>query len=117
MTIGVVFGRQTVTFEAVNRGATGDSLGVKPELPVDVPVPGCRHRPLKADETPEYLLNMATQIWKTTAPPTPAVLGAKMNSRLKVDGVPYQIVGGPMPFADPWGQPFKVTIFSKVQVG
>jgi hypothetical protein len=111
------FGYQTVTFETTAVTGGADSLGTKTPAPVDVPVANCRHRPLKSEETPEYLSDVGTQIWKTTAPPAAAALTTKLTGRLKVAGVIYQVVGGAETFVDDWGQPFKVTVYSKIQVG
>lgn len=108
------FGSQTVTFEMPSDTGTPGKLGTKAQAFTGTDVKGCRHRPLSATETPEWLTNIATQIWKTTAPPEAAAIAAKSTGRLKVDDVTYQIIGGARPFED-FTDPFKVTILSKVE--
>jgi hypothetical protein len=108
-----MFGRDTVRFVTLAETGTANSLGVKPKLPTNVDVEGCRHRPLKASETPENLgLDTGTQVWKTTAPPAAAAIAARSTGRMIVDGVTYNIIGGAMPFKDHTGRVFKVTILS-----
>lgn len=111
------FGGQTVTFVTVTSTGTPDALGQKTEVHTSVPVTGCRHRPLSATETPEYLTDIGTQVWKTTAPPVPVAVAAKTTGLLIEGGVTYEIVGGAKPFTDANGQPYKVTILSIIQVG
>lgn len=109
----MTFGSQTVTFITLAGTGTYDADGLEVTTETPVAVNGCRHRPLKADETPVNLTNLATQIWKTTAPPEAAAIAAKSTGRLTVDGVTYEIIGGAMPFED-FTDPFKVTILSKI---
>lgn len=111
------FGNQTVGFVTQTQTGTPGSLGEMPTDPTTVDVPGCRHRPLSVAETPDVLIDIATQVWKTTAPPVDAVVNAKANGQLTVDGKTYQIVGGPQVFPDAEGNAFKVTLLSQVQVG
>lgn len=113
----MTFGGQAVTFVTVIRSGEPDSLGMIPEVRTEVVVTGCRHRPLDAKETPEYMTNVATEVWKTTAPPEAAALAADSTGELKVDGETYQISGGAKPFTDMNGQLFKVTILSQKQAG
>lgn len=107
------FGSQTVTFTTLVGTGVYDADGIEATTPTPVAVKGCRHRPLKAEETPVWLTNLATQIWKTTAPPEAAAVAAKSTGRLTVDGVTYEIIGGAQPFED-FTSPFKVTILSKI---
>lgn len=109
-----MFGSQTVTFTMLVGTGVYDSDGLEGMTESTVSVAGCRHRPLKADEAPVDVTNLATQIWKTTAPPEAAAVAAKSNGRLTVDGVAYEILGGAQPFEDFSGL-FKVTILSKVE--
>lgn len=109
------FGSQTVTFETLSDSGTPGKLGTKTQTPTGVDVTGCRHRPLSASETPEWLTNIATQVWKTTAPPEAAAIAAKSTGRLIVDDVTYQIIGGAQPFTDFTAAVFKVTILSKIE--
>ncbi|WP_293308879.1 hypothetical protein [Mycolicibacterium sp.] len=92
-----------------------DDLGVEVMTTTTVVVEGCRHRPLRADETPEWITNVATQVWKTTAPPVAAAIAAKSTGQLSVGGQTYQIIGGSQPFTDLGADPFKVTILSQIQ--
>jgi hypothetical protein len=113
----MTFGAKTVIF--VSRTGTGvfDEAGQEVMTTTEVPVTGCRHRPLNATETPEWLSDIATIIWKTTAPPQAAAIAATSTGQLKVDGVTYQIVGGAQPFDDFTASTFKVTILSKIEAG
>lgn len=106
------FGNQVVGFVTITETGPADALGMRTKTPNTVPVSGCRHRPLRADETPEWLTNTATQIWKTTAPPEAAAAAAKSTGELVVDDITYKIIGGAMPYTDLNGQVFKVTILS-----
>lgn len=110
----MTFGSQTVTFITLTGTGVYDADGIETMTEVPVPVSGCRHRPLRAEETPQWLTNLATQIWKTTAPPEAAAIAAKSTGRLSVAGVTYEILGGAQPFED-FSGPFKVTILSKVE--
>ncbi|MCV7100080.1 hypothetical protein [Mycobacterium palustre] len=108
------FGNQAVTFVTINESSTDvNALGIGRKSTPNVVVRGCRHRPLKSEETPEYLeVDTGTQIWKTTAPPAAAAAAAASTGRIIVDGQPYDIIGGAMPFTDANGRLFKVTILS-----
>lgn len=108
------FGSQTVSF--VTEVGTGviDEYGYETKTPTDVPVIGCRHRPLSAQEATEILGKVATQVWKTTAPPDAAAIAAKSTGVLKEGGRTFSIIGGAQPFQD-MTDPFKVTILSEIQ--
>lgn len=88
--------------------------------PSTVSATGCRHRPLKPTETPEFITQVATQPWKSTIPigeydselQASLIDAAKATGSFTVDGIAYQILGGAMPFDD-MAAPFKMTIFSK----
>lgn len=110
------FGSQTVTFIVETPTGTPGRLGTKTLIPTPVAVTGCRHRPLTAKEAADVMTNVATQVWKTTAPPEAAAVAAKSTGKLQVDGVTYDIVGGAEPFED-FADPFKVTIYSQVHNG
>ena len=89
------FGGQTVTFVTVEEDLdTRDRYNKPAPVRTETDVPGCRFRPLPATAT----LTDGT------------VLAAKPNDELVVDGVTYQIVGGPRTFVDIGGQPFKTTV-------
>jgi hypothetical protein len=124
------FGNQTVIFVSAavdTPGAAVGSLGEQIsgpagslQTPTKVAVQNCRHRPLRDSETPQYLTDVATQVWKTTAPPVPAAMAADPTGHLIVNGITYKIVAGAQPFPDPQsetGAIFKVTILSYVHVG
>jgi hypothetical protein len=119
MTLGhPPFGNQTVIFVTTTPGTVVGSLGEKTPGTIQVSVTGCRHRPLRDDETPEYLTDIATQVWKTTAPPVPAAINAAPDGQLIVNGITYKIVAGAQPFPDPQGVGiFKVTILSYIRYG
>lgn len=106
---------QTVTIITVGPTGEYDDLGGEIVARTETPVPGCRHRPLRADETPEWITNIATQVWQTTAPPDPAAMTADARAELRVDGVLYRVIGGAQPFTDETGRPYKVTILSQKQ--
>lgn len=107
------FGAQTVT--AITATGTGsyDSLGMPTVTTTRADIPGCRHRPLRFDETPEFVTNTATQVWKTTAPPTAAALAVGPNAVLEVAGIKYKVIAGAQAFTDFSGQVHKVTILSQ----
>ncbi|OKH68075.1 hypothetical protein EB74_34220 [Mycobacterium sp. SWH-M5] len=109
------FGGQTVTFVAYSNTGTRRPLGGYEQDETLTEVAGCRHRPLSARETAEYDVNVATVVWKTTAPPEAVVLAAKQNGEIRVDGVAHKIIAGPQHHVDMDGQPFKVTILSQRQ--
>lgn len=111
----MIFGSQTVTFVTVTGAGTYDELGGETQTTTSVAVAGCRHRPLRAEEMPEWLSNIATQVWKTTAPPAAAAIAAKSTGKLTVGGQTFQIIGGSQPFTDYTTSPFKVTILSQIQ--
>ncbi|WP_349318992.1 hypothetical protein [Mycolicibacterium canariasense] len=91
-----------------------DDRGFETTTPVDVPVEGCRHRPLSAQEAAEVVGDVATQVWKTTAPPEAAAVAARSTGTMKVDGRTFHIIGGAQVFED-YTDPFKVTILSEIQ--
>lgn len=108
-----VFGDQTVIFVTITDGAK-DRLGVAVAVETPVPVTGCRFRPLNVEETVN-LTDVATEIWKCTAPPVAAVLAAKSIDRLVHNGITYDLVGGIKPFNDASNQVYKVTVMAKKQ--
>jgi len=106
------FGTQTVGFVSLVGTGEFDDFGFEITTETEVPVYGCRHRPLSAKEAAEALGNVAEQIWKTTAPPEAAAIAAASTGKLKVDGKTYHILGGAQAFED-YVDPFKVTILSE----
>jgi hypothetical protein len=111
------YGEQTIIFPTLAGTGTYSELGEEITTESQVSVPGCRHRPLSAQETPVSLTDVGTQIWKSTCPPVDAAVTAQTRGTLLVDGVVYEIVGGAQPFTDMSGVMFKVTILSKIQEG
>lgn len=107
------FGSQTVGFVTLVGTGVYDDRGFEVTTPTEVPVAGCRHRPLSAAEASEVLGDVARQVWKTTAPPEAAAVAAKSTGQLKVNGQTFHIVGGATPFED-FNDPFKVTILSEI---
>jgi hypothetical protein len=103
------FGSTTVTFISETPSGTPGRLGSQAPTEVRVDVVGCRFRPLYARELPEDLTNLATQVWRCTAPPEAAAIAAKSTGVVEVDSVKYRIIGGARPFED-FTNPFKVTI-------
>lgn len=108
------FGSQTVYFVTVTGTGVFDARGFEVTTPTDVPVEGCRHRPLSAQEASEVFGDVAKQVWKTTAPPEAAAAAAKSTGVLKEGGRTFHIIGGAQPFED-YNDPFKVTILSEIQ--
>jgi hypothetical protein len=113
-------GGQTVTFVSIAEG-TKDPWGIAAPVPTDVPVRGCRFRPLSGTEK-VGLTDVATDIWRLTAPPVAVVMNAKVNDQIKYSGpetdglvVTFEIDGGTNTFPDADGAPFKVTVLCKRQ--
>lgn len=113
----MIFGGETVSFVTFTLSAQPDELGIKAEEPAEVAVTGCRFRPLSATETTQTEFDVATEVWKLTAPPVPAALTADATGYLKYGSETYQIIGGARPFSDLSGRPFKVTILAQKQTG
>ncbi len=113
----MIFGGQTVTFVSYAETGSRGALGTYAQAETATDVVGCRHRPMAFQETSEYDVDVATELWRTTAPPEPAVLAAPADGVLRVDGVTYRIIGGPRCHADLDGTPFKVTIVSQRTTG
>lgn len=111
----MTFGGQTITFVTITPGAK-DRLGVPAKVETPVDVGGCLFRPMRVDEK-VTLTDLATEMWKCTAPGVPAVLGMKANGQLKYLDQTYEIIGAPQPFTDFTSRVFKVTIICKRQVG
>lgn len=107
------FGSQTVSFVTVVGTGVYDDLGYETTTETGIPVEGCRHRPLSAKEAAEAFGDVATQVWKTTAPPEAAAIAAKSTGTLKEGGRTFHILGGAQLFED-YTDPFKVTILSEI---
>lgn len=111
----MTFGGQTVTFVTVSASGDPGYLGVVEEARTETEVPGCRFRPLRTEETPDYLTNMSSEIWKCTAPPVAAAITALPDGEVKVGGVTYLIQGPVQPKPDMDGTIHHVTIMCKRQ--
>lgn len=107
------FGGQTVTFVTITLGTEGRFEREPARTPVDVP--GCRFRPLGTSEIVSET-DLATEVWKCTAPPVAAVLAATASSELKYQGKTYHVTGVE-PFTDMAGRPFKVTVIAERYIG
>jgi len=111
----MTFGGQTVTFVTITDGAL-DRLGIPAKERSEVAVPGCRFRPLSTEEA-VALTDVATEVWKCTAPPVQVVLDAKATDEVKHNGITYQIIGGVKPYPDMSGALYKVTVMCQKQTG
>lgn len=109
----MTFGSQTVTFISLVGTGTYDDFGFEITTEAEVEVEGCRHRPLSAKEAAEAFGNVATQVWKTTAPPEAAAIAAASTGKLTEGGRTFHILGGAQPFED-FADEFKVTILSEI---
>jgi len=111
------FGNQAVTFITVTRSGTTGYLGLKGESRSDDTVFGCHFRPASVSEEPEGTSDVATEIWKLTAPPEAGVLAANSTGELSYDGMTFRIDGPIMPKYNFDGTVHHVTIMAKRQVG
>jgi hypothetical protein len=121
----VRLGGQTVGFVTVVDGPP-DRNNMPTQTHDVVLVSGCHFRPLRLSEK-VGLADIATEVWKLTAPPTEGVLAAKAAGQIVYDHSPnpefdeddssnvFQIVGGVQPFTDLSGQVVKVTVLCQRQ--
>jgi hypothetical protein len=107
------FGGQTVTFVTISLGSEGRFE--RESVPVRVDVPGCHFRPLGTSEIVAET-DLATEVWKCTAPPVDAALNATAASELEYAGKTYHVTGVE-PFNDPEGEPYKVTVIADRYIG
>lgn len=107
------FGGQSVTFVTVSRGAAG-YLGLAAESRTTTAVTDCHFRPFNSSETPEGATDVATEVWKLTAPPVSAALNATPGDEITYGGATFQIVGPVQPKYDN-GDVHHVTIMAKRQ--
>lgn len=108
------FGSQTVYFVTVTGTGVFDEFGNETMAESEVAVAGCQHNPMSAAEAAEMFGNVATQIWRTIAPPEAAAVAAKSTGVLKEGGRTFHILGGAQPFRD-FTDPFMVRILSEIQ--
>ncbi len=112
------FGKTVLTFVSVTEDLNDlDEYGHPARVRTETDVPGCRFRPLPATEKITDTGDVVTDPWKATCPPLAAVVNAKARDEIKVDGVTYQITGGPRVFVDLGGQQFKVTVLAQKITG
>lgn len=118
-------GGQTIVFVTVTEDLTQRDRYNQPlRVESETPVRGCRFRPLTAEEktnlsTSNELrgdVDIITDPWRATTPPSPTVMNAGVGDVVKVDGVTYQIIGLPRTFPGPNGRPFKVTVLVDRQI-
>jgi hypothetical protein len=107
------FGGQTVTFVTITLGTEGRFE--RAPVPSRVDVPGCRFRPLGTSEIVSNT-DLATEVWKCTAPPVEAALNATATSQLEYGDKTYHVTGVE-PFTDMAGRPFKVTVIAERYIG
>ncbi|SDD58906.1 hypothetical protein SAMN04488581_2607 [Mycolicibacterium neoaurum] len=119
------YGGQTVGFVSTIDGAPDRNNMPVQTHTVDL-VSGVHFRPLRLSEK-VGLADVATELWKLTAPPNPAVLAAEASGQIVYDGTDspafdednpsnvFQIVGGVQPFTDLRGQVVKVTVLCQRQ--
>jgi len=127
------FGAQVVGVVAVSQSGEPGWGGLKAKSRSVVRVPGCHFRPYSSDETPVTQTDVASEVWKLTAPPAAAVLLAKASGELVFDGsehpesldlgsaegraAVFQVDGPVMPKFDLDGSVHHVTVFCKRQAG
>lgn len=113
----MTFGGQTVKFVTITDG-TPDRNNIATPVRTAVTVSGCRFRPLTFKEKVD-VTDIATEVWKLTAPPDPAVTSAASIDQVVYDGTDnpsdveanrFDIVGGVQPFNDFGSSVFKVTV-------
>jgi len=110
------FGGQAVTFITVTRSNTPGYLGIGATSRSDNTVFGCHFRPVSASETAENsAYDVATEIWKLTAPPEAGVLATASTGELTYDDMTFQITGPVMPKYNLDGTVHHVTIMAKRQ--
>lgn len=82
----MTFGGQTVAFVTVSQTGQPGYLGLEDESRSATPLSGCRFRQLSAAEQPEGASNVASEVWKCTAPPAAAALAVRSTGELIYDG-------------------------------
>lgn len=119
------FGGQTIGLVTVTKTGGPGFMGVEAENRATTLVSGVHFRPLNTIETPVAATDVATEIWKCTAPPEAGVLAAQSTGTVLFDGTNspadveanrFQIEGPIMPKYD-GSQVHHVTIMCKRQHG
>lgn len=122
----MTLGGQTVALVAIASTGSPGYLGLKAASRTKTVVSGVHFRPFKTEETPDAETDVATEVWKLTAPPEAAVLAAKSTGELLYDGTSdpadveanrFSIIGPVQPKSDLSGVVDHVTIMCKRQVG
>ncbi|OBB15052.1 hypothetical protein A5761_15025 [Mycolicibacterium setense] len=80
------FGGQTVAFVTVTETGPIGWGGLKSKTRVATSLAGCHFRPAASTETPDTQTDVATEVWKLTAPPAVAALAVKASGELVYDG-------------------------------
>lgn len=122
------FGGQTIGLVTVTKTGGPGFMGVEGETRTLNLVSGVHFRPLNTIETPVAETNVATEIWKCTAPPETGALAAQSTGEIVYDGTTspqydpddtsnvFQIEGPVMPKYD-GANVHHVTIMCKRQHG
>lgn len=87
----MILGSQTVVLREFSVGTTKDRLNQAQPVPNNTTVTGCLMRPFRPTEV-VTLTDIATNVWRCTAPPVPAALNATAAGELDYDGDTYQII-------------------------
>jgi len=115
-------GSQTVTVVSRSENVSVlDEYGHPEIIETQFDVSGCLFRSLipayRGDKKVTELGELTIDQWRLTAPPDPAVLAAKANDEIIVNGRRFHIVVGPRLFYNLRGQVFKVTVMCEDRNG
>jgi hypothetical protein len=114
------FGSDTVTVVTVTEDLDGvrDQFGHPPEIRTEVPVRGCRFRPLPATETTDPPgTTRVSDRWQGTGPAVLALVNIKATDEIQHGGDTYQIIGVPRVFSDLSGRPHHVRFIAARNLG
>lgn len=109
------FGEQVVTFVTVTSTGQPGRGGLKEKTKTETAVSGCHMRPFTTSEI-DGQTDVATEIWKCTAPPVAAALAAKPSDEVKHAGLTFQVHGPIQPKYDLDGLIEHVTVMCKRQM-
>lgn len=125
----MTFGGQSVGFVTVTDSGEIGLGGIRSQSRVLVVVSGCRFRPAGSSEV-DGRSDVASEVWKLTAPPVAAALIADSTGELVWDGTTtpvlptdpnsrdwFRIDGAPQPKFDMDGSVHHVTVAVKRQAG
>jgi hypothetical protein len=115
-------GSQTATFVSKSENVNVlDDYGHPAIVETSTDVPGCLFRSMipayRGDKKVTELGELTIDQWRLTAPPDPAVLAAKANDEIIVNGRRFHIVVGPRLFYNLRGDVFKVTVMCEDRNG